>query len=365
VQKEIVLITSIFPPQSGGPAVFTSRYSKWLSENGLNNKVISYFTVGKKNGNVNLVRIRPLRPFSFLRFVFTIIVKSNKQSIILANGAFLETFIACKILRRSYIVKIPGDPVWEFTRNRGWTELSREEFQNHRLSLIPAILRFFYSSCFKSAKYVICPSQELVDFSKKWGISNDRIKLIYNCVDPSKFSVESKPQKKYDLISVSRLVPAKGFDELLEVAFKLKLKLAIIGDGPLLKSLKIKSHQNNIKVDFFGNIPNDSLKPILNSARIFVLNSESEATSYALIEAKMCGIPIIARYNTGSATVVRHKIDGLLYPVESIASLQNAINYLTLNKSLILDYGKKGSEDALIRFNQNLNFYKILETLRS
>jgi glycosyltransferase involved in cell wall biosynthesis len=364
VQNEIILITSIFPPQSGGPAVFTSRYSKWLLENGLNNKVISYSRVSKKNGNVNLVRLRPLRLYSFLRFVLTIIVKSNKQSLILANGAFLETFIACKILRRSYVVKIPGDPVWEFTRNRRWTELSREDFQNHKLSLIPTILRFFYSSCFKSAKYVICPSQELVDFSKKWGISNDRIKLIYNCVDPRKFSVEASPQKKYDLISVSRLVLGKGFEELLEVTLKLNLDLAIIGDGPLLRSLKILSESNHIKVDFLGNIPNDSLKPILNSAKIFVLNSESEATSYALIEAKMCGLPIIAKNNLGSATVVRHLIDGLLYPVGSISNLETAINHLTLDESLMLDYGIKGSEDALIRFDQDLNFSKILDTLR-
>ena len=365
VNTNIILITSIFPPQSGGPAVFTSRYSKWLMENGCTNKVISYSNDDKKCGNLNLVRLKPFRLYSFLRFVITIVINVDRESLILANGAFLETLIACKILRHDYVVKIPGDPVWEFIRNRGWTQLSREDFQNHRLGFIATTLRFLYSISFKSAKYVICPSQELVDFSKKWGVPSEKIKLIYNCVDPIRFSVESKPHKQYDLISVSRLVTGKGFEELLDVTQKLNLSLAIIGDGPLLKSLKSKSESKNINVNFLGNLPNDGLKPFLNSAKIFILNSESEATSYALIEAKMCGLPIIAKNNPGSATVVRHMIDGILYPIGSITNLEVAISTLIMDQSLILDYGTKGIEDSLIRFNQNLNFNQILETLRS
>jgi glycosyltransferase involved in cell wall biosynthesis len=365
MKEQIILISSIFPPQSGGPAIFTSRFSNWLQENGLDNSVISYSRVGRKIGKVNLIRLRPLRLYSFLRFILTIIKRSNRKSLILANGAFVETYIACKITRRRYVVKIPGDPVWEFARNRGWTKLSREDFQNQKLSIMSSILRFVYSSSFKSAKYVICPSQELVEFSKKWGILEDKIKLIYNSVDPSIFSVEANQQKQYDLISVSRIVPGKGFEELIGVALNLNLRLAIIGDGPLLKKLQIESKSKGLEVDFFGDIPNDKLKPLLNSAKIFVLNSESEATSYALIEAKMCGLPIIAKNNQGSATVVRHEIDGLLYPANSISDLEAGINFLIHNESLISDFGKKGRKDALIRFNQSVNFISILETLNS
>jgi glycosyltransferase involved in cell wall biosynthesis len=364
MKPRVLLITSIYPPQVGGPAIFTSRYSEWLSNQNIENTVISYNIIKEKSTkNKIFVNLYPIRALSFLAFIYKIIRNSGRKTLILSNGAFIETYIACRITGRKYIAKIPGDPVWELSRNRKWTLLSRKDFQFEKLNFPQLILRFAFNSSFRNAKYLITPANELAVFAKNWGVPEEKIKLIFNCVDPKKFKCLEKKQKKYDLITVSRLVEGKGIKELIECAAYLNLKLVIVGDGPLFNELHNFSINQGAQVDFVGNLSNDSVEELLNDSLIFVLNSDSEATSYALIEAKMCELPILAKKNDGSLTIVRHNIDGLIYSSELNDTLLESIKILITNSKLISDFGNAGRKDALARFNQELNFNQILELL--
>ena len=366
MKPSVLLITSIYPPQVGGPAIFTSRYSEWLSDQNIENKFISY-NMGKEKSTKDrvFVSLYPVRVFSFFTFVYKIIRNSSRKTLILSNGAFIETYIACRITGRKYIAKIPGDPVWELSRNRKWTLLSREDFQFEKLNFFQLFLRHLFNSSFINAKYLITPSNELAIFAKNWGVPEKKIKLIFNCVDPNKFKNLERKQKKYDLITVSRLVEGKGIKELIECAAYLNLKLVIVGDGPLFNELHNFSINQGAQIDFVGNLSNDNVVKLLNDSQIFVLNSDSEATSYALIEAKMCELPVLAKSNAGSLTTVRHNIDGLIYSSELNDTLLESIKMLVTNSKLILNLGNAGRQDALTRFNQELNFNQILELLVS
>jgi len=366
MKPRVLLITSIYPPQVGGPAIFTSRYSEWLSNQNIENIVITYNIRKEKSTKDKIfVNLYPVRVLSFFTFVYKIIRNSNRETVILSNGAFIETYIACRITGRKYIAKIPGDPVWELSRNRKWTLLSRGDFQSEKLNFVQLFLRFAFNSSFINAKYLIAPSNELAVFGKNWGVPGKKIKLIFNCVDPNKFKNLEKEQKRYDLITVSRLVEGKGIKELIKCAAYLNLKLVIVGDGPLFNELHNFAINLGAQIDFVGNLSNDNVVGLLNDSRIFVLNSDSEATSYALIEAKMCELPILAKRNDGSLTIVRHKIDGLIYSSELNDTLLESIKILVADSNLILDFGNAGREDALTRFNQELNFNQILELLVS
>jgi glycosyltransferase involved in cell wall biosynthesis len=364
MKPRVLLITSIYPPQVGGPAIFTSRYSDWLSNQNIENIVISYNIIKAKSTKYKIfVKLYPMRALSFLIFVYKIIRNSSRKTLILSNGAFVETYVACRITGRKYVAKIPGDPVWELSRNRKWTLLSREDFQFEKLNFAQLILRFAFNSSFKTAKYLITPANELASFAKNWGVPEKKIKLIFNSVDPNKFKNLEKKQKKYDLITVSRLVDGKGIKELIECAAYLNLKLVIVGDGPLFSELHNFSVNLDAQIDFVGNLSNNNVVELLNDSQIFVLNSDSEATSYALIEAKMCQLPIVAKRNDGSLTIVRHNIDGLIYSSELNDTLLESIKILVTNSKLISDFGNAGRQDALARFNQELNFNQILELL--
>jgi glycosyltransferase involved in cell wall biosynthesis len=188
MKPRVLLITSIYPPQVGGPAIFTSRYSEWLSSKNIENKVISYnIRKQKSTKDVIFVYLYPIRALSFVIFVYKILRNSSRETLILSNGAFIETYIACRITGRKYIAKIPGDPVWELSRNRKWTILSRKDFQSKKLNFVQLVLRIVFNTSFINAKYLIAPSSELAGFAEYWGVSEKKIKLIFNCVDPYKF----------------------------------------------------------------------------------------------------------------------------------------------------------------------------------
>jgi glycosyltransferase involved in cell wall biosynthesis len=364
MKPKILLITSIYPPQVGGPAIFTLRFSNWLCENNFKVKIITYTTeIAIKDDKILYISFQHGRLTAFFKFIFEILKNSNKNTLILSNGAFIETYIACLISRRKYLLKIPGDHVWELSRNRGWTSKNIEEFQSEKLNFIQRIFRILTNLSLKNAEFVISPSNQLAIFAKKWGVKSEKIKTIYNCVNPERFKKIDIPYKQFDLITVCRLVPWKGLEELIECSIKLDLKLLIVGDGPLLSELKSLASGWPSNISLIGSIENSKMSDVLNSAKIFVLNSEFEATSYALIEAKMCGLPVLAKETDGSLTLVQNGIDGFIYSSRIGIDLEGVITKLIANKDLIDMFGLESRKDALQRFNEQINFAKILEQM--
>ena len=361
MQNKVLLITSIYPPQIGGPAIFTSRFAAWLAEKGISYEVITY-TREKSlpRPNISEIPLGTIRIISFFRFIFTIIRKTKKNTLILAHGAFIETFIACKLTRRRYVTKIPGDPVWEYARNSGRTKLSREVFQATELSFFLKSLRAIFNKSFKESTVVITPSSELLSFLHSWGISNT--KLVFNSVDPTRFKSIVNLEKKFDLVSVTRLVQGKGLKELIECSHKLNRSLLIVGDGPLMNDLKNTARLLSADVTFAGSLPNSEIPKILAYSKVFVLNSESEATSYAIIEAKLSGLPILARRNQGSTTIVCDGVDGIIY--SDGLGLENAIVKIFANPNLMQQFSEMGRQDALVRFNQEIIFNEIFDLIK-
>ena len=364
--KKVLLISSIFPPQVGGPAIFTSRFSEWLIKNNTMVKILSYTNSNTLDSSkIHLVSLKTKRVFAFLKFIYLVKKYSNRDTLILSNGAFIETYLACLFTKRKYVVKIPGDPVWEFSTNRKWTTSSIEEFQFEKLKFFQLVLRTFFNKSFKYAKLLIAPSQQLADFAKNWGVDENKIKLIYNCVDSNQFKSNNSNNIKYDLVTVCRLVPWKGLEELIYSAIDLKLKLAIIGDGPLKNHLQSLASEASPGIDFLGNIENQKVVEVLHMSKVFVLNSKYEATSYALIEAKMCGLPVIAKLNYGNSTVIRNNIDGFIVHQNSRKDLKYLIKKLISDDHLRIIFGAEARRDALIRFDQESNFLKIFSTLKA
>ena len=364
MKPRVLLITSIYPPQVGGPAIFTSRFSNWLLEKNYEVKIITY-TINKTTNhkNVSYVTLQYNRITAFFKFILEILKNSNRKTLILSNGAFIETYFAYLISRRKYILKIPGDHVWELSKNRGWTNKSIEDFQSEQLNYLQRIYRILTNFALKNAEFVISPSNQLAIFAKKWGVKNEKIKTIYNCVNGELFKKIKITNKQFDLITVCRLVPWKGLEELIECSINLNLKLLIVGEGPLLHKLKSLARDWPLNISFIGNIENSKMPNVLNSAKIFVLNSEFEATSYALIEAKMCGLPVLAKKTDGSLTLVQNDIDGYIYSSGGEINLETAISKLISDSQLIDLFGSESRKDALLRFNEQINFAKILELM--
>lgn len=169
-----------------------------------------------------------------------------------------------------------------------------------------------------------------------------------------------KPSKrkgdKLVLVSTSRLVKAKGIGELIE-AFKLinntHVVLKLYGDGP--DAAYFKSLASGVKnIEFLGHV--DDVIQVLRNADVLVHPSYHEGFGLSLVEAEMCGLPIIA-CNVGSIPeIVKDGVSGILVQPRSTKDLAEAMSLLAKSPKLRTSMGQAGRQIFL----DNFQFDKIV-----
>lgn len=169
-----------------------------------------------------------------------------------------------------------------------------------------------------------------------------------------------KPTKrkggKLVFASTSRLVKAKGIGELVE-AFKLidssRAVLKLYGDGP--DATYLKSLANGVKnIEFLGHV--DDVIQVLRNADVLVHPSYHEGFGLSLVEAEMCGLPIIACSVGSIPEIVKDDVSGVLVQPRNIKELAEAISLLSNNPKLRASMGQAGRQIFL----DNFQFDKIV-----
>lgn len=364
---EICLITSIYPPDSGGPAKFTFEFANWLADQDINVKVITYSSQPLYSSRTNIEIIvvdNQVKLLSrYLRMSWTIWQHSQNSNSILAAGAFIESGFVNLFSKKKFISKIPGDIVWERAQNNKLTSQGILEYQTARLPWKYAIFRSLFRWSVKKSWKVIAPSNFINNLVCSWGVGKNRIQTIYNSVRTRDFAIIEETRKKYDVLTVARLVPWKGVAQLIEVCSNLDLKLCVVGTGPELQNLMDVAARTNAKVDFLGRIDPDKMCNIYSLSGVFVLNSSYEGLPHVLIEARAAGLVTIANAGSGSEEVINDGIDGLLVGESVGRTLEEALRWTQSHQLACENFTRRALEDLEIRFDQERNFGKILKLL--
>ena len=362
---DLCIVTGIYPPDTGGPAKFAESYLAWGKAHDKQISIISLTDnadtlIEDNQTRIELISRRHRFIKRFLLCVVAIRQMMRTGTPIVANGMFLETLIAryFGVRRFSYVCKVPGDIVWERARNSKKTVLDIDSFQGSKLTLGLRLFRKLFSLSLLRASFVIVPSSHLQDLVRLWGVPGSRIRLIYNSIDIANFSPIQTQKKSFDVITVSRLVPWKGIDTVIEACSKLDLSLAVVGEGPEKENLQLLAKKLNAKTTFLGEIAQRDLPAVLSSARCFVLNSTFEATSYALMEARACGLFTIANRGTGSEEVIHDNLDGLLTRIGT-GDLIEALRRFKTDESFVARATQLAIKDCSLRFDHNVNFAEI------
>jgi len=363
--QKTLIISGIYPPESGGPGKFAKEFSGWLSSLDNDTKVLCYSdleNIEEPGFEVDMVSRKNSFIFRIFKFIHLIYRNSKANIDVIAVGAFIEVYLATIFNGTRYIAKVPGDIVWERARNTGYTNLGIEDFQNANLSIKYKLFRYIFSLSLKRARSVIVPSIGLKNLCIKWGVDPLKLKVIYNSVDTNFFVPGSVEIQSFDITTACRLTAWKKVDELIILAAKMGLRLGIAGDGPEKANLQLLAQELDANVVFFGDLTREELLRLFHDSRFFVLNSEYEGLPHVLVEARSSGVLSLARSGTGSSEVIHDKYDGYVY--SNLDGLFQTINYLAINPKSVQPMKDLARQDALLRFNRDYNFVQILEVIR-
>lgn len=365
--QEITIVSGIYPPDVGGPATFSEAFAGYLSDKKIRVNVVSTHESQKLNYQssefvvVKLFSRNSNIFFRTFRLAYEIGKKFRSSQLLIANGAFLETFFGSFLALRKarYFTKIPGDIVWERACSSGYTSVDVFTFQRINMNYKYRLLRYLFSRSLKRSEAVIVPAPYLRDLCLSWGINESKIVEIGNTVDTELYQPDSNVEKIYDVVTVSRLVPVKQIDELIVACAKLNLSLAIVGDGPLFTDLQTLAIKLKANVTFLGVKNQMQLPLIYQQSKVFALNSQIEATSYALLEARSSGLTSIANCGTGSEQVIKHLVDGILCGVSTGFTLENALKYVLGNEFDSTKAGALARSSTIREFDRKTIFGRI------
>jgi glycosyltransferase involved in cell wall biosynthesis len=368
VKSSVLLVSGIYPPDTGGPATFTQDFSRWLSQKNVDVSIVTYTDGLSITTHVDGVRIilvhRDINIMKrYFEFISVLVKNYNSSTIVLAAGAFLEIMTASVIRNFKYTIKIPGDIVWERARNSGITDLDINSFQNSELNFKYKVFRRLFTFSISRAKNVVVPSAFLHKMVVSWVGDSKRIELVYNSIDHSRFSQNESANMNFDVVTASRLVPWKGVDEIIQCCKELNLSLGIAGEGPDEARLKDLASALGASVTFLGQIPKSEMSDFYSAGKFFVLNSSYEGLPHALIEAKASGLLCIGRADTGSEEVVRNLVDGMLVSSKPGNSLKDTLGRAIADPELVARLRLNAHEDVVDRFSQDINFQKIYDVL--
>jgi glycosyltransferase involved in cell wall biosynthesis len=146
-------------------------------------------------------------------------------------------------------------------------------------------------------------AQQVDHFIANSNYIRDRIKraygkdaaVIYPPVDIDRFKLSDKRDGYF--LAVSRMVPYKRMDLIVEAFSVLGLPLVVIGDGPDFEKVKNKAKKN---IEFLGHQKDNVLAEYMQKARAFIFAAE-EDFGILPVEAQSCGTPVIA-FGRGGAT---------------------------------------------------------------
>ena len=160
--------------------------------------------------------------------------------------------------------------------------------------------------------------------------------VIYNPIEVDCLHQKSSEHK---IVSVGRLDPQKNRRLLIESFNDVHLKfpeysLHIYGEGSQETELKKLAADLALSgyVIFHGNV--NDIHQQIKDAEIFVLSSNYEGMSNALLEAMMMGLPCISTDCAGANEAIINGVDGFIVPIGNKEKMIEAIEKLISDKDL-------------------------------
>lgn len=329
----ILVPTGIFHPEPGGPATYLYRFLPELQARGHTVEVIT-FGEGQPD----------IYPYPVTRIPRTTIVERNwqyyravKEKLPHADAVFINSLgIPLPYIKQPTVLKVVGDRAWERAVNRGWVPPTEDidHFQIARYGPRVNFVKRSRSNEARRADYVIVPSHYLRQMVIGWGVPAERVKTIYNAVEPNELLPDPVSRQSLNLpdtpllLTPARLTAWKGVDVTLRAIASLSdVMLVVAGDGPMFNFLQrqVAELELSERVRFLGKISHSELVKYYQVADYTLLYSGYEGLSHVILESLNTGTPVIASDKCGNPEIVQDGYNGFLAPYPEVEALRATI----------------------------------------
>lgn len=355
----IGVISGIFHPEPGGPPTYLYYLLPELQAAGHEVRVVAFGEDNSFNYGYPVVKIsrrESRRLWQFMKQGFALLRWSETLFVM---GYVLPLLIFRPFYRGHIVAKVVSDFSWEYADRNGLTSLDVNAYQSARLPLKLSLVRAVYRQAVRQADEIIVPSEHVARLVRGWGISPERVHIIYNAIPDTDLATHSRqslrrelglPLDAYLLVSVARLTPVKGVDVAIQAMAQLpSCQFIIVGDGPQRQELEQMANDCAPgRVRFVGQQPHDMTLKYIRAADVFVLSSRTEGLSHVLLEALSVDTPVVATRVGGNPEILTDGLNGLLVPSESPSELAVAVERLRTDAAFtarLVDEGRKRSAD--------------------
>jgi glycosyltransferase involved in cell wall biosynthesis len=217
--------------------------------------------------------------------------------------------------------------------------------------------RYFAKNVKNAASKIICVSQGEMDYAIKSGFDRNKLIIVPDSVDISRFERKQKGafKKAYEIDSdfvlyVGRLAKNKGLEYLIRAIPKVlkrypDTKFVFIGEDEDMKNILLylaKKFGIEQSILFTGALDFNMVTSAFLDCSLFVLPSEFEAFGIVAAEAQAARKPVVATRVGGVPNVVKDKETGLLVDYGNSNELALRIIDLLLDEDLRRRYGEAG-----------------------
>lgn len=230
-----------------------------------------------------------------------------------------------------------------------------------------------------NAVLVICETSR-IQILQHYMADFEKLHVIYPGIHTDTFNAHKNAYdkqikfKKNSILTMCRIVPAKGLDRLLEALSLLKNKIDFhwyVGGGQhrdylsgeekiAQEELNVQIHKHHMedKITFLGQIDHDNMLPAYyRSADLFVLASRYEPFGLTTLEAMACGTAPIVSNIAGSKEVIIDGLNGFTVNIHDRKKTAELILRLLKDKKLVA----KISENAAFTVKEHYTWDKLVD----
>ena len=243
-----------------------------------------------------------------------------------------------------------------------WEHFSLSKNNN---KLLFKVSRFY--AAIRAYKFILLSKQEIVDWRKRYYVSQNKLRLIYNPVTIKKIDHKNPNELFHNkkVLAIGNDISVKGFDYLLEVWSLFNkngwtLEIVGLSEEEIIKLNLIASKyvfKNEIMIS--GKITNIEEKYLESS--IYCLTSRMEATPLVLIESQYVGLPAVVFDNcTGVLELLNESAEIIKYP--NLITYKEGLERL-MSSSILYDKVSSNARNNSKSFGKDLFYEKWLSIL--